>query len=125
MGQSFSTLVTGGTGFLGRHLVERLFAAGRSVTILGRTPAPDLEKLDTYRRMLVDHVYEIVASSAPLRGKKGSHYEGGVRVPTLAWWPGHVPAGSVKTDVTTPTRLPLANALEQAILVHNPECLYG
>ena len=44
VGQSFSTLVTGGTGFLGRHLVERLLAAGRSVTILGRTPAPDLEK---------------------------------------------------------------------------------
>ncbi len=38
------TLVTGGTGFLGRHLVERLLAAGRPVTILGRTPAPDLEK---------------------------------------------------------------------------------
>jgi hypothetical protein len=28
-----------------------------------------------------------------------------------------VPAGSVKTDVTTPTRLPLANALEQAMAV--------
>lgn len=39
-----STLVTGGTGFLGRRLVERLLAAGRSVTVLGRTPAPDLEK---------------------------------------------------------------------------------
>ena len=39
-----STLVTGGTGFLGRHLVERLLAAGRSVTVLGRTPAPDLER---------------------------------------------------------------------------------
>ena len=38
------TLVTGGTGFLGRRLVERLLAAGRSVSILGRTPAPDLEK---------------------------------------------------------------------------------
>lgn len=37
-------LVTGGTGFLGRRLVERLLAAGRSVTILGRTPAPELEK---------------------------------------------------------------------------------
>lgn len=37
-------LVTGGTGFLGRRLVERLLTAGRSVTILGRTPAPDLEK---------------------------------------------------------------------------------
>ena len=39
-----NTLVTGGTGFLGRRLVERLLAAGRAVTVLGRTPAPDLEK---------------------------------------------------------------------------------
>lgn len=38
-----STLVTGGTGFLGRHLVERLLAAGREVTVLSRRPAPDLE----------------------------------------------------------------------------------
>jgi nucleoside-diphosphate-sugar epimerase len=37
------TLVTGGTGFLGRHLVERLLAQGRRVAVLGRTPAPDLE----------------------------------------------------------------------------------
>jgi nucleoside-diphosphate-sugar epimerase len=38
-----TTLVTGGTGFLGRRLVERLLAQGRSVAVLGRTPAPDLE----------------------------------------------------------------------------------
>jgi len=38
-----STLVTGGTGFLGRRLVERLLAEGRAVAVLGRTPAPDLE----------------------------------------------------------------------------------
>jgi len=36
-------LVTGGTGFLGRRLVARLLAEGRSVTVLGRTPAPELE----------------------------------------------------------------------------------
>jgi 2-alkyl-3-oxoalkanoate reductase len=37
-------LVTGGTGFLGRRLVERLLGEGRPVTILGRTSAPELEK---------------------------------------------------------------------------------
>ena len=36
-------LVTGGTGFLGRRLVDRLLAQGRPVTVLGRTPAQDLE----------------------------------------------------------------------------------
>lgn len=38
-----SVLVTGGTGFLGRRLVERLLAAGRPVAVLARNPAPDLE----------------------------------------------------------------------------------
>jgi nucleoside-diphosphate-sugar epimerase len=41
---SAPALVTGGTGFLGRRLVERLLAQQRPVTVLARTPAPDLEK---------------------------------------------------------------------------------
>jgi nucleoside-diphosphate-sugar epimerase len=39
-----TVLVTGGTGFLGRRIVERLLADGRSVAVLARRPAPDLEK---------------------------------------------------------------------------------
>ncbi|NNM30200.1 MAG: sulfatase [Akkermansiaceae bacterium] len=40
-----------------------------------------------------------VGSSLPLRAKKGSVYDGGIREPTLMWWPGRIPAGSVCTEV--------------------------
>ena len=34
------------------------------------------------------------AVNAPLRGFKGSTWEGGMREPTIAWWPGNIPAGT-------------------------------
>ena len=40
-----------------------------------------------------------VGSSLPLRARKGSVYDGGIREPTLMWWPGAIPAGGDCSEV--------------------------
>ena len=64
--------------------------------------------LDTLRELKLDKNTLVVFTSdnggaggmsmGPLRGGKGGpKYEGHMRVPTITWWPGRIPAG-VKTD---------------------------
>ncbi len=40
-----------------------------------------------------------VGSSLPLRAKKGSVYDGGIREPTVMWWPSKIPAGRTCKEV--------------------------
>jgi arylsulfatase A len=55
------------------------------------------------------------SDNTPLRGSKGQTFEGGIRVCTIAWWPGRIPAGTSTDAITSmmdvlPTFAKLAGA---------------
>jgi arylsulfatase A len=57
--------------------------------------------------------YSMHNSNAPFRGGKRDLYDGGIRVPTIAWWPGTIPAGTRSDHISAfwdfpPTALELA-----------------
>lgn len=66
--------------------------------------------LDTLRELKLDSNTLVIFTSdnggtprsvnKPLRGFKGSTWEGGMRVPTIAWWPGKIPAGTKTAEIT-------------------------
>jgi arylsulfatase A-like enzyme len=58
---------------------------------------------------------EYFNSSGPLRGGKRDMYEGGIRTPLIAWWPGRIAAGATSDHVSAfwdfvPTACELAGA---------------
>jgi len=60
------------------------------------------------------HDHKYFDSNGPLRGYKRDLYEGGIRVPTLAWWPGVIEPGTTSDEPLAfydflPTACDLAN----------------
>jgi len=56
-----------------------------------------------------------ISNNGPLRGQKAEVYEGGHRVPFIAWWPGKILAGTTSDEIVMtmdmfPTFAELANA---------------
>ncbi len=59
-------------------------------------------------------------SAGPLREGKGSTWEGGMRVPGIVWWPGHVKPGVQHEMATTMDLLPTCAKLAGAALPDRP-----
>lgn len=65
----------------------------------------------------------IVTSNQPLRGEKGTLYEGGIRIPAIVRWAGKVPAGSLcHTPLITMDVYPTVVELTGAVMPKSQPC---
>ncbi|MBC6365849.1 sulfatase [Algoriphagus sp. AK58] len=68
------------------------------------------------------HIFKAHGGSAGmLRGAKGGTFEGGLRVPTIFWWPGNLNQGVVMDMATTLDLLPTISKLTGAELPNDRE----
>jgi uncharacterized sulfatase len=99
-----------GAGLYGDALAELDWSVGQ---VLEKLRAAGLDK-NTLILFTSDNGPWFGGSTGGLRGMKGSSYEGGYRVPCIAWWPGKIPAGHVSAEPAImmdlfPTALAAAN----------------
>jgi uncharacterized sulfatase len=73
------------------ELLEELGIAERTLLIFTSDNGPHHEG---------GHDHTFFDSNGPLRGYKRDLYEGGIRVPMIAWWPGRIPAGVTSDHIT-------------------------
>ena len=98
--------------YLERGVPERIARYYGAVTCLDEAIGDLLSVLrelaleqDTLVMFLSDNGGSGNGGNAPLRGQKGTMLEGGLRVPFVAKWPGHLPAGKVTGEFLTALEL--------------------
>ena len=100
--------------------VGRIVATLRRLDLAGNTLV--IFTSDNGGYLSYDGGFENISSNGPLRGQKTEVYEGGHRVPSIAWWPGRIePSVSADTIMSFdlfPTFLSLAGASAPGLRRH-------
>ena len=113
----------GRSGFLLRMFAMRLMQIGLQAHVVGDATTPAVDTGDLLIALSGSGRTEsvlLMARKAKYFGARVLAITSGAATPLaeMADLVVIVPSASVKTDVTTPTRLPLANALEQAMAIY-------
>ncbi|MEC9047890.1 MAG: arylsulfatase [Planctomycetota bacterium] len=79
------------------ELLDELGVADDTLVLFNSDNGPETLHTDWMRR---DHDHD---AAGGWRGVKRDGWEGGHRVPYIAWWPGRIPAGAVSDQMTSTT----------------------
>lgn len=121
--QRIFVVALGRSGLLARMFAMRLAQIGLAVHVVGDVTTPAIAAGDLLIAISGSGRTETVVAMARKARDFGADVlaitsNAATPLARLADTAIILPAGSVKTDVATPTRLPLANALEQAVAIY-------
>lgn len=93
--------------------VERLGQTDNTLVVFmsdnGSPGQPNLMQVKTDQEAYIDVL--LPGGNEPLRGRKGAVYDGGIRVPAFAYWPGQLQPGTCDTVVHVSDWMPTLSAL--------------
>jgi len=121
----YAAVITDGDNHVGKVLdaLDKAGVAQNTIVIFSSDNGP--ESADTNKGSPGKYgSYYSIGETGGLRGRKRSLFEGGVRVPFIVRWPGHIPAGA-KNDTTVFTAVDLLPTLCAAAGVTPPVAAQG